>query len=102
MIIKISWAEGVARIHIRNEYHIFVGKSRDKRTLGRSIFIWKIILERILRKEYRWLWTGSIWLRTSPVEDSCEHGNKPQGSTKGVKFLDKLRDCRVLWKDPTQ
>jgi hypothetical protein len=29
----------------------------------------------------------------------CEHGNEPQGSIKGEKFLDKLSDCRCLKKD---
>jgi hypothetical protein len=28
-----------------------------------------------------------------PVSDSCEHGNEPSGSIKGVKLLDLPSDC---------
>jgi hypothetical protein len=33
------------------------------------------------------------------VAGSCEHGNEPQGSIKGVEFLDSLSDYWFLKKD---
>jgi hypothetical protein len=35
------------------------------------------------------------WMRRG----SCEHGNEPSGSIKGVEFLDWLSDCKLLKKD---
>jgi len=41
-------------------------------------------------------WCG-LDLRKSEA-DSREHGNKPSGSIKGVKFLDKLSDYQLFTK----
>jgi hypothetical protein len=30
---------------------------------------------------------------------SCEHGNEPSGSIRGVVFLDKLRDYWILTRE---
>jgi hypothetical protein len=48
----------------------------------------EIILEWILGKKGRKLWTGCIWIRIGTREHSCEHGNEPLGSIKGGEFLD--------------
>jgi hypothetical protein len=47
----------------RNTYIIFVGKPEGKTPLGRQGVDWKIILEWILWKQGRMVWTGCIWFR---------------------------------------
>jgi hypothetical protein len=46
-----------------------------------------IILKWILERQDGVVWTGLIWFRIRPVEDSCEHGNDPSGSKNVGKFL---------------
>jgi hypothetical protein len=48
---------------MRNSYSISVRKSEGKRPLGRSRHRWKRILEWILEKWCRKMWTGFIRLR---------------------------------------
>jgi hypothetical protein len=48
---------------------------------------------RIILKWIKQVWrvcVRFIWLRKGLVADSCEHGNAPPGSIKGMKFLDQL------------
>jgi hypothetical protein len=52
----------------KNAYKILVGKPQGKRPLER------------------------------PVERPCEHGNKPSGSTKCWKILEKLHNWQLLKK----
>jgi hypothetical protein len=47
-------------------------------------------------------WAGSIWLGIGPVEDSCEHGNEPSGSTKYWEVLEWLHNWRLLKKGPAR
>jgi hypothetical protein len=44
------------------------------------------------------VWTGLIWLRYRPVDNSCEHGDEPSGSIKYWVILEYLSDWRLLKK----
>jgi hypothetical protein len=46
-----------------------------------------LTLKLILKKQDRWVSTGSIWLWKERVASSCEYGNKISGFLKRGKFL---------------
>jgi hypothetical protein len=61
----MRWTGNVARLgKMRNAYSILVAKPGRKRPLGRLGIPGRIILEWILEKYGRKLWTGFVWLRT--------------------------------------
>jgi hypothetical protein len=68
------------------EYEAGVPNTRPRRSVG--IYGDGKILLKILGKWCLELWIGFMWLRIGKVADSCEHGNEPSGSIKGVQFLD--------------
>jgi hypothetical protein len=71
-----------------NVHKILVERSEGKKPFERLGIDWRIILERILKKQVGSMWPGFIWLRTGTGGDCCEHGNEPSGSIKGAEFLD--------------
>jgi hypothetical protein len=71
---------------MRNAYNIHVVKPERKKPFQRSEHRWKNELQRILRKQYGYVWTGCIWLRIAVMSPS-EHCYEPSGSIKGGEFL---------------
>jgi len=60
---RLRWACHVPCTGESNVYEILVGKSEEKRILGRSRRRWGIILQHILEKYSGKMWIGFIWLR---------------------------------------
>ena len=57
-------AENAARmVERKGMYRVLVGMPEGKRSLGRPMCRWDIILRWISRKWDGWTWTGLIWLR---------------------------------------
>jgi hypothetical protein len=75
----MTWVEHIAHTReVRNAFKVTVAKPEGKR-----------ILEQILEKLDRKVWTGFIWFRIGkPMEGSCEHGNGPLGFIKCGELLD--------------
>jgi hypothetical protein len=63
---------------------ILVEEPEGKRPLGRPRRRWWVILKWILAKSVLRVWIGFVLLRMGPLADSCERGNEPSGSIKGV------------------
>jgi hypothetical protein len=60
---RMRWAGHVARMREkRNAYRIVVGKTEEKRPLGRPLRRWVGNIKIDLRQDGM-VWTGSIWLR---------------------------------------
>jgi hypothetical protein len=59
----------------------------DPGVVGSINLIW------VLRKQGEKMWIGFIWLRISPMAESCEH------ASEGGEFLDQLNDYQFLKKD---
>jgi hypothetical protein len=77
---------------------MYVGeKPERKKPLGRQRLSGSYI-KMDLREKDRVLRTGLIWPRIGAVEGSCEHHNKPFGSTKCWEVLEWLHNWRTLKK----
>jgi hypothetical protein len=71
---------------MRNVYKILVGKSEEKRPLGRLGVVGRIILKWILNR-MEGCGLNSSGLGLGPMVESCEHDNEPSSSIKGRNLL---------------
>jgi hypothetical protein len=72
-----------------NAYNILVGKSEEKRPVGRPGRRWEDNIRMHLKKKQDWmLWIGCILLRIRTRGGLCKHSNELSSSIKGVEFLD--------------
>jgi hypothetical protein len=73
----------------RNAYGIFVGKSDERRPLGRARRRWMDNIN-MDHRELGWGWCepDRCFSGQGSVEGSCEHGNEPPGSIKFWEVLE--------------
>jgi hypothetical protein len=65
---RIRWAGHVARMgEGRNVYRVLVGKTKEKRPLGRPRHRWEDGIKMYLRKLVGGVWSGFTWLRVGTV-----------------------------------
>jgi len=69
-----------------------VGKLEGKRSLGRHKRRWEDNIKMHVD------WSGTVY---GQVAGSCECCNEPSGTINCGEFLDWLRSCQLLKKDPT-
>jgi hypothetical protein len=62
----------------RNAYKVLGGKPVGKTPLERPTLGWRKILQRVLKKWDRRVWTQFIGSGYEQVVDSCEHDNEPR------------------------
>jgi hypothetical protein len=72
---------------MRNAYNTVVGKPEGKNHSEDLGVDGKIISEWILWTQDGKMRPGFIWLKIGTSGTSCEHGNEPQRSIRGGKFL---------------
>jgi hypothetical protein len=58
----------------------------DKRPFGKTRFRLEDNIKMDLNK-IGWVWNGLIWLKTGPMEGSCEHDNVLPRSIIGWEFV---------------